>query len=536
LTVTPSIAPSIVDALKQAGAERIFGIPGGGPCLDLIEAAERSGMPFVLARDETSAVLMAGVTAELSGSIGVALTGRGPGLSNAINGIAHASLDRAPVIVFTDALPAGHRDWVSHQSFDQPAAVRPVTKGQLLIDRPNPPIDKFIQLAMAPPAGPVLAELAPRSDNGAAPPYPTGITDEPDRRSDYLSRARDLLTGARRPVIIAGLEARTKGVAASLRQFARQAGCPVLATYKAKGVYDSSDPLFVGLFTGGSAEAECVSRADLIVLAGMDPVELIPQPWRYEAPVLDIAPRRHDMNYIQPTAGLYGDMAAGVLALHDAIAASDWREAEIRALREAMDSRLDPLAAPEPGAGLAPRAIVELAQAAAPEGHRITVDAGAHMFSAMAYCRASSPCDVLISNGLATMAFALPAAIASALHEPDRTVIALTGDGGLLMCLGELATAVQHQCPVVVIVLNDSALSLIDIKQRGRGLQQVGVTWPGVDFAGIMESLGGRGYRADSEDGYRRCLDAAIGERAPALIDVRTDASGYSAQLEGLRS
>ena len=166
---------------------------------------------------------------------------------------------------------------------------------------------------------------------------------------------------------------------------------------------------------------------------------------------------------------------------------------------------------------------------------RITVDAGAHMFSAMAFWRSERPNDALISNGLATMAFALPAAIAAALHEPERGAIAFTGDGGLFMCLGELSVAVEQSARIIVIVFNDQSLSLIDIKQQKRGLASRGVRWQRPDFAAVMNGLGGRGYRADSVDDYRRSLTAALQDDGPVLIDVTVDPSGYPEQMRALR-
>jgi acetolactate synthase-1/2/3 large subunit len=153
----------------------------------------------------------------------------------------------------------------------------------------------------------------------------------------------------------------------------------------------------------------------------------------------------------------------------------------------------------------------------------------------LAYGRCRQPFDVLISNGLGTMAFALPAAIAAAIHDPERPVIAVTGDGGLLMCLGELATAVQQRCRLVVVVLNDGSLSLIDAKQRKRRLLSRGVRWPRVDFAQAMTGLGGEAYRASSRDEYRQALERASAATVAALIDMRIDSSSYGDQLEALR-
>ena len=142
---------------------------------------------------------------------------------------------------------------------------------------------------------------------------------------------------------------------------------------------------------------------------------------------------------------------------------------------------------------------------------------------------------MLISNGLATMAFALPAAIAAALHEPARVAVAFTGDGGLMMCLGELSVAVQQRANIVVIVFNDAALSLIDIKQQQRQFAPRGVRWDRPDFARTMEGLGGRGYRADNLAAYRDALNQALRGDGPALIDVAVDPSGYTAQMKALR-
>ena len=157
------------------------------------------------------------------------------------------------------------------------------------------------------------------------------------------------------------------------------------------------------------------------------------------------------------------------------------------------------------------------------------------MFSAMAFWPAARPHDVLISNGLATMAYALPAAIASALHQPERPALAFTGDGGLLMCLGELSVAVQQAARIVVIVFNDQSLSLIDIKQQQRGMPQRGVRWQPPDFAATMEGLGGRGFRVDNARDYHAAVAEALHNEGPSLIDVRVNPQGYLAQMESLR-
>ena len=164
-----------------------------------------------------------------------------------------------------------------------------------------------------------------------------------------------------------------------------------------------------------------------------------------------------------------------------------------------------------------------------------SIDAGAHMFSVAAFFPAARAGDVLISNGLATMAFALPAAISAAVQDPSAPVLCFTGDGGLMMCLGELCTAVEQQAQVIVIVFNDSALSLIDIKQQSRALESNGVRWQHHDFAGTMRALGGFGASVTTEQEFVTAMATALKTNGPSLIDVSIDPSGYPEQLKAMR-
>ena len=534
-----TIAELLADALAAHGVSRIFGVPGGGSSLDVMEAAAGRSIEFVLTRAENAAVMMAAATADLTGTLGVALTTKGPGVANAANGVACAALDRSPVMLITDGFTAQESGYVTHQVFDQAGMLAPVAKASSRLETEDvaAEIHGLIELAKTPPFGPVHVEIAGAhgrrlvagSMAGSNPGNPRA-----DSAEDALTRAGELIRNASRPVIVAGLEARVVGVAQQLKVMAEALRCPVLTTYKAKGVLADQNEQVVGIFTSGKAESECVGKADLIVLVGLDPVELLRIPWRYDSPVVDIGEVRHPVHYVEPAAGVYGPIAAALARLNDGLPVSRWRLSEIADLRRRLAARLE---YPD-CAGLSPQQVVELAARAARNAGvspRIAVDAGAHMFSAMAFWPAARPHDVLISNGLATMAYALPAAIASALHEPQRPAVAFTGDGGLLMCLGELSVAVQQAAQLVVIVFNDQSLSLIDIKQQQRGLLERGVRWPAPDFATVMEGLGGRGYRVDNARDYHAAVAEALTEEGPSLIDARVNPEGYLAQMESLR-
>ena len=533
-----TIATALAHAFKARGVKRLFGLPGGGSNLDVIDATQRLRMPFVLVRHECAAVFMAATTAELEGTPGVALTTKGPGTANATNGVAHAALDRCAVAVVTDGFSPQIRRYVTHQVYDQRALLAPLVKGHSLLDdaQAGADIERLLEVASAPLPGPVhfeLTSVVARTQVAAPPPRRTAAAPRANAKS--LADARALLGRARRPVIVAGLEARRADVTRALRRLLAELDCPALVTYKAKGVIADADPRYVGIFTGGLAEQATVRQADLIVLVGVDPVELILQPWPYDIAVLELGCAPHPVHYVKAQCAVHGDLAITLEAMRGAGQRRGWPLAGIAQLRTSMRATL---AYTGNGAGVTPQQVVETAAAAAaqlPRWPRASVDAGAHMFSATAFWPCAKPNDLLISNGLATMGFALPAAIASALSDPRRHTVAFIGDGGLLMCMGELATAVETRARIVVVVFNDGALSLIDIKQQQRKLPSRGVRWGRFDFALAMRAAGGRGYRANTLAAYRRALVQAFAGDGPSLIDVQVDPSGYPAQLAAMR-
>jgi acetolactate synthase-1/2/3 large subunit len=530
-----TVAEMIARKLKSRGVQRIFGVPGGGSSLDLIDATAKHGIEFHLSKREDSAVMMAAVTAEISGAPGVVLTTKGPGTANAVNGVAYASLDRSPVVVFTDGFSPAIQQYVTHQVFDQKALLEPVTKahGLLEVDDPSFEFEQLLNQASCPPFGPVHVEL---TSSVAGKEFTIPEDHELPKNNEMpnqsaVDEAGILLASANQPVIIVGLEARTPAIAKQIEALANKLNCPCLVTYKAKGVIADGHPNFVGIFTGGKAEQPCVSQADLIILIGMDPVELILQPWPYKVPVLDVAEVKHTPHYTTPNTGLYGPLGKSLDAIEGYAQQSRWIAGDIAMLKSDMKARLAfPL-----GNDLNPQSIVELAQVAAVHNPRVTVDAGAHMISATTFWKAYQPNDLLISNGLATMGFAVPAAVAAALADPVRGAIAFTGDGGFMMCASELALAAQTNANIVVVVFNDGTLSQIDIKQKSRNLSSQGVTWPRPDFAKVAEGLGCHSWRVDVVEDYKVALKKAFETKGPSLIDVVVDPQGYGEQLTSLR-
>ncbi len=527
-----TVATALADGLGTAGVRRVFGVPGGSAGAEIIEAASRAGLSFTLAHTEVAGAFMACAQAELSGVPGVCIATLGPGVASVANGVAHAYLDRVPLLVLTDRHPSDLRDTVLHQTFDHSALLGPVTKSteQLTIDGGQ--VGRALRLASTLPSGPVHLDCAADVLQAAAADQLPERAAAGERASrDGLSEAaRRLLRDSRRPVVLVGLGARRTEDAIAIRHLAELKGTPVLVTYKAKGVMPDEHPLFAGVFTDGALEAPIVDSSDLIIAIGLDPVELLPRRWRHSQPVIYLGAWSLEQRQMPIAASIVGDVASLVAQLEPEIAESAWDPAEIASSATAARDALR-VASRD---GLAPSVVVDAA-ASVFVGARVTVDAGAHMFPAMGLWAASSPNDMLISNGLATMGFSLPSAIGAALAEPSRTVVAFTGDGGLLMCASELRTAARERLPVKTIVFDDASLSLIRIKQEQRGYEPLGVDLRGVDWSRLGEAFGVASFRATNEVELRRCLAMAAKIPGPALISAKVDGTVYPETMRRLR-
>jgi acetolactate synthase-1/2/3 large subunit len=533
-----SVPDLVVSHLIAAGVRALFGVPGGGTNLDLMDAARRAGLPFVLSQTETAGALMACAQAEITGRPGACLCTLGPGTSSIVNGVAHAWLDRVPLIVFTDRHPDS-ADAFLHQRLDHEALLAPVAKHYLRLqgETDEAQISTAIACSLASPFGPVHVDcaLATSGVQGPTPGHRTEDTGRSEWTPDVGHRTSDVvrrfLTSAAHPLVIAGLGSANPDAARALRTFCERHAIPALVTYKAKGVMPDRSPLFAGIFTNGAIERPILEQADLLIGVGFDPVELLPRAWSFTAPIVSCGlpmPAQRHVPFAAEIVGAIPDALDQLSRAYDRTAG--WNMDDVRRAAEAQRAavRVD-------GSRLSPARAIAIGAEAIGARARVTVDAGAHMLPALALWPADEPRQLLISNGLSTMGFALPSAIGASLLDRERQVVALTGDGGLLMCLGELKTAVREQARVLTIVLNDSALSLIKIKQDRRGLASNGVALGEIDWCAVAGGVGMPAWRADDERSLERALGAALEVTGPALLDVRVDPAVYPATLAAVR-
>jgi acetolactate synthase-1/2/3 large subunit len=541
--VPKTVADLVVARLKAAGTRALFGVPGGGSNLDLVEAARRARLPFILTSTETGGAIAAQVQADLTGHPGACLTTLGPGVASAMNGVACAWLERSPVVLFTDSHAEKDHGRFLHQDLDHHGLARAIVKRTERL-RPQTAatvIDRAITTAMRGQPGPVHLDCPGDVLGAAAPVSSTRAKDARVRRvtvgdvdvppaAPALTRLKRLLEGARKPILLVGVGARRAADARRLGALCRDRGVPAMVTYKAKGVLADRHPWFAGVFMNASIDHAAVAGADLIIGLGLDPVELLPKPWSFTAPVVSLCPWRTADGQVPFALKLVIDIRAAIAVLRSGLTTSDWHQPDVANALRTQLAALD-----IPGDGMTAQQAIRVLATHLADTHRLTVDAGAHMLPATMLWPCREPNGLLISNGLATMAFSLPAAIGSAVADPKTPVVAFIGDGGLLMCVGELRTAVREKLAIIVVVFNDGSLSLIEIKQIARRLPPAGVALGSVDWRTLATSMGVAGFTARNEAELAEAIARAKAIPGPSLVDLSIDRSNYPATFRAIR-
>ena len=525
--------------LAGAGVKFIFGLPGGQN-IEFMEAARRQGLEFVLACREGTAALMADAAGQITGVPGVCMSTLGPGSTNLVNGVANAYLDRSPMIAVSGQMGTRLEATFTHQNIDHNRLFAPITKWttRIVPEAAASVMRRALRLAVAERPGPVHITLNANlaaADAGdaeiALPPLGPAQrwTQSYHVAGDGTDPARRL-AGARRPIVLAGVSAVRAGAGPALKGFAERLGCPVVVSPKAKGILPEDHAYFAGTVDMACNKVvwDFLASADLILAVGFDAVELI-NPWRPRTPVLHIdACENTDQVYAAGTE-LVGAIPAILESLADSYKGQEkWSESEVRGHREAL---FELYRSGHVAGRLNPSDVVDAARGAFPRDTIITMDVGSHKLLVGQGWTAYEPRGVLLSNGLSSMGFALPGAIAAKMLHRDRPVVCFTGDGGLAMVHGELRLASPLGLGLVVIVFRDDSLNRIEIKQVQKGYPTVGTRFDAGNLVGLAESLGCDGESADTPARLADVLGRATKLNRPLLVEARIDPAQYTVQF-----
>jgi len=524
-----TVAEYFAEQLSSAGVERVYGLPGGEN-VEFLDAIRRRAIDFILVKNESSACFMAATDARLTGAIGVALTTLGPGAANAYAGLAHAYLDRAPVLLITAGNDPEYMGKHSHQVIDLSAAFGPVCKlsAELKVNNAAGTIERAIALARANRPGPVHISIHNRVAEQALPDscLAQALPQKHLPDSADIQRARNLLAEAAKPVIVVGLGLEPSRPYRQILNIAESLGAPVIDTPKSKGALSADHSLFAGTIglTRSDPVYELLNEADSIVAIGFDVVELV-RPWDYAKPLIWIAEWQNHDPQIACDLELVGNVPEILdeIGEVEASAASGWGSQRVRRFRAELARR--PLPAPAKDRIL-PQTFLNSLRENSPDDIRLTTDVGSHKIFAALEWQARLPNRYFVSNGLSAMGFGLSSAIAAAAIDGEP-VVCITGDAGLAMAMGELGLLTEKQLPVLVALMNDSALDLIRSAQLRRRRPAFGTEFANPDYEYIAKAYG-IGYRRVAS---RQVCDAAIRAwlcaKSPMLLDVMIDSAGY---------
>lgn len=537
-SASPRAADILAQRLYEAGCRHAFGMPGG-EVLTLVDALEKAGITFHLAKHENAAGFMAEGVHHVDGAPAILVATVGPGAMNGVNVVANALQDRVPLMVLTGCVDADEALSYTHQVLDHAAVFAPLTKGsfRLTPGGADTIADKAVSLAMAPRQGPVHIDVpisvadAPsvpsvtRRLTPASAMAPTGAD---------LAKAREWLAAAKKPVAILGLDVLADGSACVVQAFLEHFQIPFVTTYKAKGVVDEGHALCLG-GAGLSPLADrhlvpFIQSADLILCIGYDPIEMRTgwrEIWDPETQnVIDIAAVANDHYMHQAGLNIIGHTGASLEAMAQGLRGSEtWAGGEIAAVKAAL---AEAFPTDEPWG---PAAVIEETRKVMPVGTLATADSGAHriLLSQMWACEA--PKALVQSSGLCTMGCAVPLAIGLKLAAPDRPVVSFSGDAGFLMVAGELATARELGLPVIFVVFVDASLALIELKQRQRQMANRGVDFDRHDFAAMGRAFGGHGATVRSRNELRAALEAAMEADSFTVIAAEIDRGAYDGRI-----
>jgi acetolactate synthase-1/2/3 large subunit len=518
--------PTHTEAMAQTLARRAvrfaFGLPGG-EIVAFINACHRAGLQFLLTGHESSAAWMAQVVGQITGVPGLCVATLGPGATNLVTGVANAWLDRAPMLAVTAQIPSKVIDTMTHQRLPLNTLFSTVTKGSFSIGEQDAVeiVGRGMDLAATPRPGPVhialASDLAVQEYTGPTEALPK-LFANPDGAA-ALDEIAGHLNACQRPLLLIGLAATP-----AVRELIDKLESPFLVTPKAKGVASEDHPLFAGVASGMAIDKEIVEtiqHADLILAVGFDPVEC-DKTWFADAKVIALDTAAMSTGDYRPLEAI-GDLDCMLLRLAAGITnPKPWPPELLHSRRAAL--RRAPL---ESNSGLSPLRLIEELRSVFPRDGIATCDVGSHKLVMGQFWRCYEPGTFLMSNGLSGMGFGIPAAIAAQLVAPEKPVLAVVGDGGMLMMVHDLALIRDLGLPVIIVVLSDRSLSLIRVSAERRGFPPYGVDFSPPDFTRIAQAFGIASQRATSVQAVQACVETALAKRIPFLIEVPIDYREY---------
>lgn len=525
-------AQLFVKSLEAEGVQYIFGLPGEENLL-FLEAIRESSIKLIVTRHEQGAVFMAATMGRLTGKVGVALSTLGPGATNLVTGVAYAQLGGMPLLVITGQKPIRRSKQGRFQIIDVVRMMEPITKWAATIvsgDRVASMVREAVKLAEGERPGVVHLELPEdiaAEEVTATPLLPQKIR-RPGPDPKAITAAIQAIHAAKRPLIVIGAGANRKLVRKHLRTFIEKTGIPFITTQMGKGVEDERSDLYLGTtaLSAGDFMHKACELADLVLMVGHDitekpPIVLEKSKW---PAIVHINFYQADVDEVYvPTLEVVGDIAHTFWAMGEQIQTqSTWDFGPFWQIRDALRAHITASSILETFPLRPERVVADLRRVLPPEGI-LSLDNGMYKIWVARNYPAYEQNTVLLDNALATMGAGLPAGIAAKLLYPDRPVVVIAGDGGIMMNISEVETAVRLGIDLVVVILNDQGYGMIQWKQGDMHLPSFGLTFGNPDFVTLAQSFGAKGHRVTDVASLATLVSQALQEKGVHLIDCPVD-------------
>jgi len=507
--------------IAVAGNRYVFGITGSGASLTLADALEKAGVEFVRTAFEGAAGMMAGTVGRLTGNAGVAIAIKGPGLANMVPGLAVSWFESFPMVGIVEAYEPGSPPAKAHKRMDHHSLVAPLTKGVRVLADQGPGFADAARYAETECPGPVLLELTGEKGQRERP-WPQAalqpaVTD---------ARAFRLVEGAHRPVVIAGTLAIRKGWTEQLNRLS----VPVFSTAAAKGVVDERLPHAAGVYTGVGLElvpeARLLAEADLVVCLGVRPTEVLatkPFPCAsISVDCIDDVPGSEGFAFAETAADIH------VESVFAALAGKAWGLDALADCLTTLDSHL------VCGPFLPAHSFGAMAKHFGPDV-RMVMDTGYFCTIGEHAWRAPAPDLCLLSGQGRYMGAGIPMALAAALVDPARPTIAVVGDGGIGMYVGELRIAAERQLPLLVVLMSDGRFGSVATRALKDGLTLAPLTVEAPGWMPIIEGMGFSATGVDSAAVFQRALERWDPQAGPGYIEVAYAPDPYEKMVERIR-
>ncbi len=526
-------AELLIKCLENEGVEYIFGIPGEEN-IATMDALLDSSITFITTRHEQGAAFMADVYGRLTGKAGVCLATLGPGATNLITGFADANMDRAPIVAIAGQGATTRMHKESHQILDLVSLFKPISKysTEILETDIIPEIVRkaFKDAEAEKPGGSFISfpeNISKELVEDANQPLHVQFPVAPTAPQQKIQQAADIISQAKRPIILAGNGVVRGRAAPNLVAFAEKLNIPVAQTFMAKGCIPFSHPLSLG--SVGLQAHDFVAcgfdRADVIICIGFDMVEYHPYLWHPTADKkiihIDESYAEVDKHYIL-AAGVLGKIADSLDRLAETAKPSEAQDTS--SLREMIVAELDDYKNDQ-SFPIKPQRILAETRKALDASDILISDVGAHKMWIARLYRTEKPNTCIISNGFASMGIGVPGAIAAKLVNPDRNVMTITGDAGFMMNSQEIETALRHDIAIVIMIWNDSEYGLIKWHQLRHYGRESHIAFNNPDFVKYAESFGAKGYRVESADELLPTLEKAFADNTVVIVDVPVDYS-----------